>query len=431
MNKEYDIVVLGGGSAGMASALRASEQGLKVAIIERENRLGGILNQCIHNGFGLNYFKQELTGPEYAKRFSDKVKSSNIEVMLETTILDIKEKKSNQKNDLLNGKNATSPHYEISCINPKGAFKVGAKAVVCALGCRERPSGAINLCGTRPAGVMSAGSAQKMVNIYGKMVGKNIVIVGSGDIGLIMARRLRYEGGNVLGVYEVMPHPSGLKRNIVQCLEDYNIPLHLSKTVVEVVGETRVEGVWVAPVKSDFSFDLDKKEFIPCDTVILSIGLVPENDLLTHMSVTPNFITGGAKVDEYLMTDKVGVFSCGNVLHVHDIVDNVSKESERAGENAGKYVKGLLSLDNPHDIQFGSGLRYINPTKFYESDGILTLNFRSSAIFRNCDIIVTCGEKEIRRIPKKVILPAEMETVILSKTGLKNNIKVYIESRQF
>ncbi len=429
MNKEYDIVVLGGGSAGMASALRASEQGLKVAIIERENRLGGILNQCIHNGFGLNYFKQELTGPEYAKRFSDKVKSSNIEVMLETTILDIKEKKSNQKNDLLNGKNATSPRYEISCISPKGAFKVGAKAVVCALGCRERPSGAINLCGTRPAGVMSAGSAQKMVNIYGKMVGKNIVIVGSGDIGLIMARRLRYEGGNVLGVYEVMPHPSGLKRNIVQCLEDYNIPLHLSKTVVEVVGETRVEGVWVAPVKSDFSFDLDKKEFIPCDTVILSIGLVPENDLLSHMGVTQNLITGGAKVDEYLMTDKVGVFSCGNVLHVHDIVDNVSKESERAGENAGKYVKGLLSLDNPHDIQFGSGLRYINPTKFYESDGILTLNFRSSAIFRNCDIVVTCGEKEIRRVPKKVILPAEMETVILSKMGLKNNIKVYIESR--
>ncbi len=426
MNKEYDIVVLGGGSAGMASALKSSEQGLKIAIVERENRLGGILNQCIHNGFGLNYFKQELTGPEYAKRFSDKVNQTKIDVMLETTVLDLKEKVSN-KNDLLSGE--TSPRYEISCISPKGSFKLNAKAVICALGCRERPSGAINLCGTRPAGVMSAGSAQKMVNIYGKMVGKNIVIVGSGDIGLIMARRLRYEGANVLGVYEVMPHPSGLKRNIIQCLEDYNIPLHLSKTIVEVVGKTRVEGVWVAPVKADFSFDLDKKEFIPCDTVILSIGLVPENDLLSHLKATPNFITGGAKVDEYLMTDKVGVFSCGNVLHVHDIVDNVSKESERAGENAGKYVKGQLKLDNPHDIEFGTGLRYINPTKFYESDGILTLNFRSSAIFKNCDIVVTCGDKEIRRVPKKVILPAEMETVILSKTGLKANIKVYIENK--
>lgn len=418
MKNNYDVAVLGGGSAGMASALKVAEQGLKVVIIEREERLGGILNQCIHNGFGLNYFKQELTGPEYAKRFADKVKSNNIDVLLGTTILNLKDCSK-----------LDNSCYEISCINKTGAFGVKAKAIVCALGCRERPSGAINLCGTRPAGILSAGCAQKMVNIYGKMVGKNIVIVGSGDIGLIMARRLRYEGANVLGVYEVMPNPSGLKRNIVQCLEDYNIPLHLSKTVVEVIGETRVEGVWVAPVKSDFSFDLDKKEFIPCDTVILSIGLVPESDILSKIGVTQNNITGGAKVDEYLMTDKKGVFSCGNVLHVHDIVDNVSKESERAGENAGKYVKGLLNFDKSHNIEFGEGLRYINPTKFYEGNGILTLNFRSSKIYKNCDIVVKCNEKEIRRITKKVILPAEMESVVLNKAELTDDIKIFIESK--
>ncbi len=424
MKNSYDIAILGGGSAGMASALKAEEQGLKVVIIERDNKLGGILNQCIHNGFGLNYFKQELTGPEYAKRFADKVKKSKIDVLVGTTILNLKENihksTTTQNCDSL---------YKINCINKNGSFKIKAKAMVCALGCRERPSGAINLCGTRPAGILSAGCAQKIVNIYGKMVGKNIVIVGSGDIGLIMARRLRYEGANILGVYEVMPHPSGLKRNIVQCLEDYNIPLHLSKTVVEVVGKDRVEGIWVAPVKSDFSFDLDKKEFIPCDTVILSIGLVPESDILSQIDVVQNAITGGAQVDEYLMTNKKGVFSCGNVLHVHDIVDNVTKESERAGENAGKYIKGLLNFENAHDIEFGFGLRYVNPTKYYEGSGILTLNFRSSAIFKNCDIVVTCNEKEIRRIAKKVILPAEMESVILSKAELKGKIKIFIETK--
>lgn len=409
--KNYDIAVLGGGSAGMASALKASQSGLRVVIIERDERLGGILNQCIHNGFGLNYFKQELTGPEYANKFANLVNNSNIDILLGTTVLSLED------------------GYKINCINKDGSFTIKAKGIILALGCRERPSGAINLCGDRPAGVLSAGCAQKLVNIYGKMIGKNIVIVGSGDIGLIMARRLRYEGANVLGVYEIMPHPSGLKRNIVQCLEDYNIPLHLSKTVVEVVGKDRVEGVYVAPVKQDFSFELDKKEFIPCDTVVLSIGLVPENDLASNFGVEQNNVTGGAKVDEYLQTSKAGIFSCGNVLHVHDIVDNVSKEAERAGENCAKFVLGQLKTDNRHNLKNGFGLRYVNPSYYYEGEGILNVNFRVSNIFKNVDIVVKQGQKEIRRIYKKVLLPAEMETIILAKKDLTDDIEIIIEQK--
>lgn len=409
--KNYDIAVLGGGSAGMASALKASQSGLRVVIIERDNRLGGILNQCIHNGFGLNYFKQELTGPEYANKFANLVNNSNIDILVGTTVLSLED------------------GYKINCINKNEAFTIKAKGIILALGCRERPSGAINLCGDRPTGVLSAGCAQKLVNIYGKMIGKNIVIVGSGDIGLIMARRLRYEGANVLGVYEIMPHPSGLKRNIVQCLEDYNIPLHLSKTVVKVVGKDRVEGVYVAPVKQDFSFELDKKEFIPCDTVVLSIGLVPENDLASNFGVEQNNVTGGAKVDEYLQTSKAGIFSCGNVLHVHDIVDNVSKEAERAGENCAKFVLGQLKTDNRHNLKNGFGLRYVNPSYYYEGEGILNVNFRVSNIFKNVDIVVKQGQKEIRRIYKKVLLPAEMETIILAKKDLTDDIEIVIEQK--
>ena len=410
-NKSYDIAVIGGGSAGLASALKVRSAGLSVVIIERDSKLGGILNQCIHNGFGLNYFKEELTGPEYAKRFIDKVKNEDIEVLLNTTVLSI------------------SDNFKLKCMSNQGLININAKSVILATGCRERPAGAINLCGDRPSGIISAGSAQRIVNLQGKMIGKNIIVVGSGDIGLIMARRLRFEGANVLGVYEVLPYPSGLKRNIVQCLEDYNIPLYLSKTVVEVVGKNRVEGVYVAPVKKDFSFDLEKKEFIKCDTIILSIGLVPSNELAFDFGITQNNITGGCEVDEYLQTSIPGIFSCGNSLHVHDIVDNVSREAERAGENSSKFVKELLNLKTKHKVTFGKGLKYINPSFFYEEDGILTLNFRSSNIFKNADIIVKTQDKEIRRIPKKVILPAEMENVILSKKDLTSDILVYIEEK--
>ena len=408
-NLDFDIAVIGGGSAGMAAALKAAEKGTKVVLIERENRLGGILNQCIHNGFGLNYFKEELTGPEYAGRFEKKVKESKITVMLNTTVMGFK-----------NG-------YKLTILNKDGLQEITAKSIVLSMGCRERPAGAISLCGTRPAGVISAGSAQKMINIYGKMVGKNIVIVGSGDIGLIMARRLHFEGAKVLGVYEILPHPSGLKRNIAQCLTDYNIPLHLSKTVVEVVGKDRVEGVWVAPVKEDFSFDLTKKEFIPCDCVVLSIGLTPENDLAQENGVVQNEITGGAFVDEYLQTNLKGIFSCGNVLHVHDIVDNVTKEAERAGENAAKYVLGELTPSKTSNLKNGYGIRYVSPQSYYEGDGIVNVNFRVSKIFENAKIVVKNNGKEIRKIEKRILLPAEMETVVLAKKDLSGEVELFIE----
>ena len=414
---DFDIAVLGGGSAGLASAIRAAKENANVVIFERENRLGGILNQCIHNGFGLNYFKEELTGPEYANKFIQNLNFSNLTVKLKTTVLNFKRKK-------IKGRNV----YIISTLSEEGIKQYCVKSIILAMGCRERPSGAISLCGTRPAGVISAGSAQKLVNIYGKMIGKNIVIVGSGDIGLIMARRLKCEGANVIGVYEIMPDPSGLKRNIVQCLNDFDIPLHLSKTVFEVVGKNRVEGVWVAPVNKDFSFDFSKKEFIPCDAVVLSIGLVPEEDLAETSGIKTNKITGGAEVDEYLQTSLPGVFSCGNVLHVHDIVDNVSKEAERAGENACKYIKNKLNLAKKKQILNGYGVRYVNPSYYYQqSDGLLTLNFRSSKIFKNATIVVKNGEEVVRVVEKKVILPAEMETVVIQKNNLNKDILVEIK----
>ena len=366
MKKNYfDVIVLGGGSAGMAAALKAQENGASVAIVERDKRLGGILNQCIHNGFGLNYFKEELTGPEYAQRFAKKVNKAKIPVFLETTVLKIEQ------------------GFKIFALNGSGLQVFSSKAIVLALGCKERPAGAISLCGTRPAGVITAGSAQKIVNTTGKMIGKNIVVVGSGDIGLIMARRLRYEGANVIGVFEILPYPSGLKRNIVQCLNDYNIPMHLSKTVVEVSGEDRVDGVWVAPVNKDFCFDLKKKEFIPCDTVVLSIGLVPENDIAFNFGIKPNTVTSGAEVDEFLQTSFDGIFSCGNALHVHDIVDKVSTEAEEAAENAAKFAKNILTKSTPISIEAGDGIRYVNPSSYYEGEGILTLKFRSNGIFKN------------------------------------------------
>ena len=413
--QKFDIVVIGGGSAGLASAIEADKMGLKIAILERDCRLGGILNQCIHNGFGLNYFKQELTGPEYAQKFVDMLPVTKISVFLGTTVLDILQKKDK---DIF---------YEIHTISREGEISFEAKSIIFATGCRERPSGSISLCGTRPAGVISAGSAQRLINIYGKMIGKKVVIVGSGDIGLIMARRLRYEGADVLGVYEIMPYPSGLKRNIVQCLEDYNIPLYLSKTVCEVVGQDRVEGIWVAPVNKDFSLDESKKEFVPCDTVVLSIGLVPENDIACSLGVKLNPMTNGPLVDEYLQTNLPGVFSCGNGLHVHDIVDNVSKESQRAGKNSARYILGQLETNNPHKITAKDGIRYVNPTTFYEGEGVININFRSNNIYKDKKIVVKCNGKVVREIEKKVILPAEMETVVVAKNNLTDDIEVGIE----
>ena len=405
-----DVIVIGGGSAGMAAAIKVAENNLRVALIERESRLGGILNQCIHNGFGLKYFKEELTGPEYAERFAKLVKSKHIEVYLNSTVTNITKDKI------------------VEFISKEGKKKLQATAIILAMGCRERPSASIGLTGTRPAGVMSAGCAQKFINTYGKMVGKNVVIVGSGDIGLIMARRLYTEGAKVLGVYEIMPKPSGLKRNIVQCLDDYRIPLHLSETVVEVVGDDRVEGVYVAKVNPDFTFDMSTKRLVKCDAILLSIGLTPENDLVSGL-IKLDDKTGGAIVDEYCQTSMKGVFACGNVLHVHDIVDNVSFESELAADGAVGYVKNTLKTTGSVKVILGDNVRYTVPSKIYKGRGIVTIKFRVSREIRNASIIVYCGDEVIRKLDKNIVLPAEMESVIVDKSRIKGDIKVCVEER--
>lgn len=416
MTYNYNVIVIGGGSAGMASALKAREQVAGVLLIERSDCLGGILNQCVHNGFGLNYFKTEMSGPEYANAFIDKIKHTDIQIMLETTVVKIEDLKHFGK----------KCGYKVFTISPMGKHTFTTKSIVLAMGCRERPAGAISLCGTRPAGILSAGCAQKLVNIYGKKVGNKVVIIGSGDIGLIMARRLLFEGAEVVGVYEVQSYPSGLKRNIVQCLEDYNIPLYLSKTIVEVVGKDRVEGIYVAPVKEDFSFDLTKKEFVECDTVILSVGLVPENNIASDFGITLDAVTGGALVDEYLQTNKEGIFSCGNVLHVHDIVDNVSVEAESAGTNAGKFAKGELALGEGYNISCGNGIRYTVPKVLFGGKGICYIRFRVNKIFKDCKVVVSCEGQEILCKARPIMLPAEMETIIIDKSKITGDIVVSV-----
>lgn len=407
----YDVLVIGGGSAGMAAAIKCADSGMKVALLERESRLGGILNQCIHNGFGLRYFKEELTGPEYASRFVKLMKGKNIDVYLNATV------------DRISGDKV------VEFISKEGRKRLQATAIILSMGCRERPAAAISLAGTRPAGVMSAGCAQKFINIYGKMVGKNVVIVGSGDIGLIMARRLYCEGAKVLGVYEIMPKPSGLKRNIVQCLNDFKIPLYLSETVVEVVGKDRVEGVYVAKVNPDFSFDMSTKRLVKCDTILLSIGLTPENDVVRELiKIDP--VTSGPVVDEYCQTSMKGVFACGNVLHVHDIVDNVSFESELAAESAVKYVQGVLKTRNAVKVMCGDNVRYTVPSTVYKGRGIVTIRFRASKEVRNARIVVYCGDNVIRQLDKKIVLPAEMETIIVDKSRIFGDIKVCVEGEQ-
>lgn len=381
---KYDLVIVGGGPAGLAAAIAAKDNGIdSILIIERDRELGGILNQCIHNGFGLHTFKEELTGPEYASRFIAQVEERGIEYKLNTMVMDI----SNDK--VVTAMNSTD-----------GMFTVEAKAVVLAMGCRERSRGALNIPGYRPAGIFSAGTAQRLVNIEGYMPGRRVVILGSGDIGLIMARRMTLEGAKVLAVAELMPYSGGLKRNIVQCLNDFDIPLYLSHTVVDIQGKERVEGITIAEVGPDRKPIPGTEIHYDCDTLLLSCGLLPENELSKTAGVDLSPITSGPVVNDSLETNIPGVFACGNVLHVHDLVDFVSQEATNAGKNAAKYIKeGEVTSAKQIEILPVDGVRYTVPKYVRPEvmDDTLTVRFRVGQVFKGCAIATYFGDTLISK----------------------------------
>jgi len=401
----HELVVIGGGPAGLAAALSARETGVEdILILERDSVLGGILNQCIHNGFGLHTFKEELTGPEYAARFIDKVEDQNIPYVLNTMVLDITEDRV------------------ITAMNREdGVFQIQAGAIVLAMGCRERPRGALNIPGYRPAGIYSAGTAQRLVNIEGWMPGKNVFILGSGDIGLIMARRMSLEGAKVQCVAEIMPYSGGLKRNIVQCLDDYNIPLKLSHTVVDIRGAKRVEGVTIAQVDDNRKPIPGTEEDYDCDTLLLSVGLIPENELSLSAGVTLSKVTNGPVVDESFETDVPGIFACGNVLHVHDLVDYVSEEAGKAGAHAAAYVLGQLQ-DHTQSvtIETKNGVRYSVPTIIDPSrmDDKTIVRFRVADVYKDVYVSVYVNGTRLSHQKKRVMAPGEMESVTLRKAKL-------------
>lgn len=431
----YDIVIIGGGPAGLAAAAAAKEEGCdRVLILEREKELGGILNQCIHNGFGLHTFKEELTGPEYADRYIRKIKDLNIEYKLSTMVISI------------------DSHKQITAMNrEEGLFTLQPKAIILAMGCRERPRGALNIPGYRPAGIFSAGTAQYLLNVRGIMPGKEVIILGSGDIGLIMARRLTLEGAKVKAVAELMPYSGGLKRNIVQCLDDYNIPLKLSHTVIDIDGKERIKGVTLAQVDETLKPVPGTEEYISCDTLLLSVGLIPENELSTSMGVNLDPVTSGPLVNDMLETNINGVFACGNVLHVHDLVDYVSMEAVLAGRNAVKYavdselgrsqneisqneisqnesyqddiLQNKISQEESSQSQNyirlkpQNGIRYtvpqlIDPIRMEES---VTVRFRVGNIYRDKQIGVYYGDTKLYSRRKKILTPGEMEEVKITK----------------
>lgn len=404
---QYDIVIIGGGPAGLAAAVSAKKNGIdSILILERDKELGGILNQCIHNGFGLHTFKEELTGPEYASRFIEQAEELGIEYKLNTMVMDIRSDKV------------------VTAMNREdGLFEIQAKAIILAMGCRERSRGALNIPGYRPAGIFSAGTAQRLVNMEGYLPGREVVILGSGDIGLIMARRMTFEGAKVKVVAELMPYSGGLKRNIVQCLDDYGIPLKLSHTVVDIKGKERLEGITLAEVDSKGKPIPGTEEEYSCDTLLLSVGLIPENELSNGMGVEMNPVTSGPKVNESLETSIDGVFACGNVLHVHDLVDFVSEEAAAAGKNAAAYIKaGAVKLNNGKDITLKAtdGVRYtvpvtINPERMEEN---ITVRFRVGNVYKNCYVSAYFGEDRVIHRKRQIVAPGEMEEIKLTKEQL-------------
>ena len=418
--REYELVIIGGGPAGLAAAVAAYKAGIQdILILERDNELGGILNQCIHNGFGLHTFKEELTGPEYAGRFIEKVKELGIPYKLNTMVMDL------------------SADKVVTAMNKEdGLFQLKPKAVILAMGCRERPRGALNIPGYRPAGIYTAGTAQRLVNMEGFLPGRKCVILGSGDIGLIMARRMTLEGAEVKVVAELMPYSGGLKRNIVQCLDDFGIPLKLSHTVVDIKGKERVEGITLAQVDG-FKPIPGTEEFYECDTLLLSCGLIPENELSQAAGVSINPITNGPAVNESLETNIPGVFAAGNVLHVHDLVDFVSEEAAAAGRNAAAFIQEGKKVEGKSlPIKGIDGVRYTVPVAIrpeaLDAEGTVTIRFRVGNVYTNKRIVVYAGEKQIFNRKRNVLAPGEMETVNLKCQALldcpdANEITVKLE----
>lgn len=419
LKEAYDVIIIGGGPAGLAAAVSAAESGCTdLLVVERDGTLGGILNQCIHNGFGLHTFKEELTGPEYAARYEKMAEERKVPYVLNTMVIDIE---------------AQAGEKIVTCISREnGLRRLRAKAVVLAMGCRERSRGALNIPGFRPAGVFSAGTAQRLVNMEGCMPGKEVVILGSGDIGLIMARRLTLEGAKVKVVAEIMPYSGGLKRNIVQCLEDYGIPLKLSHTVTEIHGRKRVEGVTISQVDERMKPIPGTEEYYSCDTLLLSVGLIPENELSGSLGVEMSRVTSGPLVNESLETSVEGVFACGNVLHVHDLVDYVSEEAAQAGRNAALYAReGKKIGGTAIPILPSGGVRYTVPVKIdpQNAEDLVTVRFRVDQVYRDTYISVYLdGERKLHR-KKQVLAPGEMENVLLKREDLQGvkEIKICLE----
>ena len=412
---EYNLIIIGGGPAGLAAAVAAYDAGERsILILERETRLGGILNQCIHNGFGLHTFQEELTGPEYAQRFIDKVIERQIEYKLDTMVMSIGQGEDGSK--------------EVMAVNESdGLLLLKSKALILTMGCRERSRGALNIPGFRPAGIFSAGTAQRLVNIEGYLPGRRVVILGSGDIGLIMARRMTLEGAKVLVCAELMPYSGGLKRNIVQCLDDFGIPLKLSHTVVRIEGKERVEGVVIAEVGPDRKPVPGTEEHYDCDTLLLSVGLLPENELTIGLGASISRITNGPVVNESLETSVPGVFAAGNVLHVHDLVDYVSEEAQLAGERAAEYIVSCgEAMSVPQDtekqipVQFSGGIRYtvpctIDPAKIGDW---LKIRFRVGDVMTGRKVVLYLNDESVLTKKRRVMAPGEMEELVLTRKVL-------------